>query len=381
VRIVFFVQNFAVGGVVRQIATQAEHFERRGHTVALVGLFELDEEWKVIWQDRAAPVEALLGPPRRNVFHAVVTLIGATRRLRRMLEDEQVEVLYAYHGNVGRFVAWLATRRLGTTPVWGLRGAGRTYSLRRGWRHALAFHLCKQVSGSIPLLISNSDAARERRAASGFRCRTQLTIPNGFDTDSFRPNPGARARVRSDWGIAEYPLVGLVARLDVPHKGHRDFLEAAALVARRSEAHFVIVGDVPGQQRAELQSLADELGVSPRVHWAGFRGDMPAVYNALDILCSASRWEGFSNVIGEAMASGVPCVVTDAGDSAKLVGDSGIVVPWGNPKSLADAIRSMVERLPELDPLEIRGLITSRFTVDRCVDATIAALAEARASA
>jgi glycosyltransferase involved in cell wall biosynthesis len=380
VNIVFFVQNFAVGGVIRQIATQAEHFEGRGHNVALVGLFELDAEWKLIWKDRPTPVHALLGPPPRHVLPAAVRLTGATRRLRRMLEEEQVDVLYAYHGHVARFVAWLATRGSKTAPIWGLRGAGRSYSLRRGWKHALSFYLCKRVSRSIPLLISNSDAARVRRAAS-FRCRTQLTIPNGFDTESFRPNPEARARVRSEWGVREEPLVGLVGRLDVPLKGHQDFLEAAALVARRTDAHFVIVGDVAGRQRADLQSLVDKLGLASRLHWGGFRDDMPAVYNALDILCSASRWEGFSNVIGEAMASGLPCVVTDAGDSAKLVGSGGIVVPWGSPESLADALEATVKRLPEVDPLEIRRLITTRFTVERCVDATVAALEEARASA
>jgi hypothetical protein len=183
VRILFFVQHLASGGVMRQMATQAEHLNRRGHSVSLLGLYEVDEDWRFLWTPSSGDVCALLGRP------ALVPLLGATCRLRRTLRKERVDVLYAYQGNLARFIAWVATRRSRTTLVWGLRGAGRSYSLREGLKLALPFYLCRAVSASVPLLIANSDAARARRSASGFRCRRELTIPNGFDTDAFRPDP------------------------------------------------------------------------------------------------------------------------------------------------------------------------------------------------
>jgi glycosyltransferase involved in cell wall biosynthesis len=367
VRIVFFVQHLGAGGVVRQAATQAEQLERRGHSVSLVALFELDEAWKSIWQ---RPARVLLPRP------AATLLPGAVRRLR----GESPDVLYAYQGNLARFIAWIATRRSATTLVWGVQGTGGGHSLRTSWKLAVPFHLCKLVSSSVPLMIANSEAAAARRKTEGFRCRRQLAIPIGIDTDAFRPDPAQRARVRAEWDISEEPLIGAVGRID-RFKGGRTFLEAAAALARRrSDVRFVLVGGGPSKHMSELKRLSRELGLAERLHWTGFREDMPAVYNALDVLCSASEREGFPNVIGEAMACGVPCVVTDVGDSAAVVADSGIIVPPREPGQLADALETMLRKRADLQAAEIRRLITTRFSIDRWIDATEAELAAASAS-
>ncbi len=92
----------------------------------------------------------------------------------------------------------------------------------------------------------------------------------------------------------------------------------------------------------ELKALAERLGIARAVIWAGARDDMPAVYSALDVATSSSYGEGFPNVIGEAMACGVPCVVPDVGDSAFFVHGTGFVVPPRDPRALADAWRRML---------------------------------------
>ncbi len=113
-------------------------------------------------------------------------------------------------------------------------------------------------------------------------------------------------------------------------KDHVTFLRAAAQIAKGSNAlRFVCVGDGPSGYRRELQGRARGLGLTDRFVWAGKRTDMPAVYNALDILCQSSASEGFPNVIAETMACGVPCVATDVGDSARIVGGMGVIVPVG----------------------------------------------------
>ncbi|MHC5827541.1 MAG: glycosyltransferase, partial [Nostoc sp.] len=163
-------------------------------------------------------------------------------------------------------------------------------------------------------------------------------------TERFQPNPEAGLQVRTEWRISKDTiLIGLVGRLD-PMKDHPTFLKAVALLCKeREDIRFVCVGMGSHEYAQELYQLAEELEVAEKVIWAGGRADMPDIYNALDINCSSSSYgEGFSNVIGEAMACGVPCVVTDVGDSAWIIGDTGIVVPPNNPEALKAGITSLI---------------------------------------
>jgi glycosyltransferase involved in cell wall biosynthesis len=355
VKILFFAQNLAVGGATRQIALQGEALQSRGHSISVVGLHELETEWRAWWPEALAPAHGLLQRPNRSRARELVALLGAARRLRKRVRREQVDVLYAFHGSLARFVGWLATYGTPTALVWGVRGAGRRHSLRRG-AIALPLYACRAVSGFVPLLIANSEAGRESRIAGGFRCRRSVVVPNGFDTETFRPDAGGRARVRGEWGVAREPVVGLVGRVQPEHKRQNVFLAAAAIVARAfPDARWAIVGDAAPRDRAQMERAAERAGLAGRIIWTGFRADMPAVYNALDILCSASWHEGFPNVVGEAMACGVPCVVTDVGASAEIVGESGIVVPVDDADRLATGIVAMLRRLPDVRPSDVRA--------------------------
>lgn len=148
------------------------------------------------------------------------------------------------------------------------------------------------------------------------------------------------------------------------------------LSKERRDVRFVIVGDGSDNYRKELHLLSRDLGLTERLIWAGLREDIPAVYNALDIVCSSSDSEGLGLTVAEAMACGVPCVVTDVGDSAKIEADTGIVVPPGDPQMLADGLKTMVLRLHGIRPLELRERIVSRFSIESMVEATEKALVE-----
>ena len=170
-------------------------------------------------------------------------------------------------------------------------------------------------------------------------------IPNGFDTQRFRPDDASRQQQRRRWDIGDDDiLIGIVGRLD-PIKNHPAFLQAAALLAReRQRLRFVCVGQGDAAYTHSLQALAHVFGIEARVSWINACTDMPAAYNALDMLVSASHDEAFSGVIGEAMACGVPCVVTDVGDSALLVGATGAVVPRDDPSAIAQACNRILAK-------------------------------------
>lgn len=173
-------------------------------------------------------------------------------------------------------------------------------------------------------------------------------------------------------------LIGLVGRLD-PMKGHPQFLRAAALLRRRHPAlRFVCVGDGADDYRCALHQLAGELGLNDCLIWAGTRTDMPAVYNALDLAVSSSVWgEGLANMVGEAMACGVPCVVTEVGDAAWVVGDAGRVVPPGDPAALAEGLEEMLGRLERDGPAlsqAARRRVEEQLGVEALVRGTLAAI-------
>jgi len=105
---------------------------------------------------------------------------------------------------------------------------------------------------------------------------------------------------------------------------------------------------------------------------------MPAVYNALDLLCLSSAYgEGFPNVLGEAMACGVPCCATDVGDAALVLGDLGVAVPRREPETLAAGLAALLERLErEGEALRraCRARIVAHFSLERMVADTEALL-------
>ena len=199
-----------------------------------------------------------------------------------------------------------------------------------------------------------------------------LFIPNGIDTEWFRSDPEARQRIRTEWGLTESEkLIGLVGRLD-PMKDHPTFLRAAAMLSQeRGDVRFVCVGDGPTDYRRELSALGKELGLTQRLIWAGVREDIPAVYNALDIVTSSSSYgEGFPNVVGEAMACEVPCVATDVGDSAWIVGETGVVVSPKDPEALAAGWKTSLARHGSEMALEARLRVEENFSVERLIEQT-----------
>ncbi|NEP28701.1 glycosyltransferase, partial [Moorena sp. SIO3I6] len=178
----------------------------------------------------------------------------------------------------------------------------------------------------------------------GYSSQNSCVIPNGFDTSLFKPSLEARAAFRSELGLSEQSiLIGLIGRYH-PMKDHPNFIRAASLLVKEfPDVHFIMVGTEVDQDNNFLSSLIQDLGLSNHIHLLGERSDIPRLTAALDINTLASAYgEAFPLVIGEAMSSGVPCVVTDVGDSAWIVGNTGRVVPPRNSEALARAWKELI---------------------------------------
>ncbi len=270
--------------------------------------------------------------------------------LRRIIRRERPDVVksWMYHGD---FAATVATAFLPHVPVvWGVHNANLAPNYVRGTTIRIA-RMCAWLSHRSPArIVCDSHAAVGVHTSLGYDAARFTVIPNGFDTDVFRPIEGARERVRSRLGLsATTPLIGLVARYD-PLKDHANFVAAAALVRRsHPKAHFVLCGGRGiDESNAELASLIDAHALRDSVHLLGRVDDIPELLSALDVGVSSSRSESLPLAVGELMACGIACVVTDVGDSRALVGETGITVRAENAAALAEGIVGTLA-IPEVE--------------------------------
>jgi glycosyltransferase involved in cell wall biosynthesis len=303
-KVLFLVRDLAVGGSQRQLAVLAAGLAHQGHDVAVAVLYT------------GGALEGLLGDSgvrllsisKSSRYHVMAPLV----RLRRLFLSERPDLVYAFLPMQTTLAALLLPTHLKTKLVFGLRAGGmqlRHYDAL----NALTYRSEAWLSRQADLIIANARAVRTDAIARGLPADRIAVVPNGIDTDLMRPDVAAGRALRRTWGLSnEAFVIGCVARLD-PMKDHANLLNAAARLVREDpDVRFVCVGHGPATYRDELKRLANSLGLADRVLWADEVADMKAVYNAFDIATLASAFgEGFPNVVGEAMACGIPVAATD----------------------------------------------------------------------
>ena len=285
-------------------------------------------------------------------------------------------VIYSFLGVPNLATVLLKVLGVRVSIVWSVRASDVDLS-QYGWLSRACCSLEARLSRFADHIVVNSNAGRRHSIGQGFSDKAMSVVFNGIDTDRFRPNRASGSWLREQWCSGQGGvLVGIVARLD-PMKDHQTFLRAAKLALHQNpDLRFVCIGDGPlGDQ---LKELGDQLGLSGNIIWAGAHSDMPAVYNALDILCLSSITEGFPNVLGEAMSCGVPCVTTDVGDAAHEVGDTGLVVPKSDSEAMAKAMLKMAKLVRSGNSSDTRMRIEKHFSLERMVVDTERILREVR---
>lgn len=296
---------------------------------------------------------------------------AALWRLYRLLRVEQPDILqtWLYHSDFfGLFAGWAAR-----VPKisWNIRCSNMGEEYRNGINGAL-LRLLVWLSRYPDTIVANSYAGLEEHIALGYHANNWTVLQNGFDLDVFKPDSTARTFLRQELGLpTDAFLVGLIARYD-PMKDHSNFLTAAAdLHATDPDVHFVLAGAGIDLKNDDLSNLVDQFGIRHRVHLMGRRSDVPRLNAALDVATCCSLGEGFPNIVGEAMACATPCVVTDVGDAAQIVGDTGIIVPPVDSKALATGWRDMISKGPEGRAslgMRARLRIKSEYSLARSVE-------------
>lgn len=294
-------------------------------------------------------------------------------RLSQLLRRQKPDIVHTwmYHADL---LGGLAARLAGVPSViWNIRHSDLSKEKTKITTRLVA-GLCARLSSAIPDCIECcSMVAQDIHIALGYAPGKFVVIPNGFDLESFQPDLKARKSVRQELGIADdKPLVGLIARFN-PQKNHLGFFEAVShLHQKKTDVHFLLAGRDIDNTNNELVESIHQANVNHVTHLLGLRNDIPRLMASLDVLVSASTYgEGFPNVLGEAMACGIPCVTTDVGDSAYIVKHTGKVVAPDDMVGLSMALDNLLSLpLAERSKLgqQARLRIRENFKIEQVVN-------------
>ena len=360
----FLITSLLAGGAERQLTELACALARHGHAV-YVNTFYSGEVFRQKLIEAGVQVHCLHRAGRFDFFRVFL-------RLRRAIRAQSPQVIYSFMHTANIFSAVLKFSLIRACFVWGIRSSTIVRS-RVTWLSCAMQQIAASLSGMADQIIFNSQAGLTFHCEY-FRYPKEKShvVPNGIDTIYFAPTSMKRD--------PNGPMIfGLVSRLH-PLKDIECFLDAVRdvlkdlSVSKRSFS-FKIIGDGPDPYRRTLKKKATQLGLDPYLDWVGHLSNINQTYPQLDCFVSSSLTEGFSNSIAEAMASEVPCIVTAVGDSALIVGQTGWVVPPGDPKALATAMKacinlSQVER--DHRAVQARERIQTAFNLEQIFHKSLA---------
>jgi len=339
-KIIHVITDLSVGGAEMMLYKLLSRMKHSAVKNEVISLTDIGVVGKKI-QELGVPVRSL--GMRKRVPNPVA-LLKLTYWF--MQDPPRYVQTWMYHAD---FLGGLAAKMAGNIPViWGIRQSYFDPSSSKKTTILIA-KICAWLSRIIPVrIICCSESSHQVHKQMGYSSKKMIVISNGFDLSAFKPDPSARLAVRKELGLSEETLIiGLIGRYD-PVKDHSNFIHAAEHLSNIvPEVHFLLCGDGINWSNQDLVKCIKSTNIVDQFHLLGRRDDISKITAALDIACNTSYSEGFPNVIGEAMACGVPCVVTDVGDSAFIVGNTGKVVPPRNPEALVDAWLELINMGPE----------------------------------
>lgn len=358
-KLCLIITDLTTGGAEAMLLKLMQRIDRERFTPTVISLMGLGEIGPRI-QALGIPVHAL--GMRRGGLPSPILLW----RLWCLLRQTQPHIVQTWmtHSDL---LGGLAAKLAGVPRViWGIRTTD--YSVESRSTRAVRW-LCARLSYFVPdKIVCAAQASLASSAKAGYDTDKLMVIPNGFDVAALQAQLGTGAEVRKHCGFgASDVVVGCLGRYN-PAKDHANFVRAAGLIAARHPVYrFLMVGRDLQKDNAELTALIEATGFADRFVLLGERADPAACLDAMDVFVLSSCTEGFPNVLGEAMAMAVPCVTTDVGDAAVLLGDAGEVVPARNAKALAEA----VVRFLELPTIERKAMghkgqerVQSQFSMD-----------------
>lgn len=332
-RVAVLIRSLEAGGAQAQLAALAKVAKANGMELVILQLYEGGAFADYI-RSMGTPLISLRKSGRWD-FLFVFRLIKAVRCVKP-------HVIYGVM-SVSNELALIVGRICGAKVVWGIRSSFVDLEAY-DWAARLIHKVGALLSVAADAIVFNSVAGKKYYGGQGYRNRRMRVVHNGIDIARFVSDRRRRNEFRRELGVDnDECLIGLVGRLD-PMKDHQTFLQAAAAFCQQGyRGRFICIGQGEPEFGDRLRAAAAKYGLAQRVIWLSGVGDMVAAYNGIDVLTLTSRGEGFPNVVAEAMACGLPCVVTDVGDCRDIVGGIWPVVAVGDHERVVNGWRQVLE--------------------------------------
>lgn len=329
-KIVHIITGLGIGGAERALHTLLSNGlqgEFSNHVISLVD----EGHYGPLLRRAGIPITVV---KMRRSFPDPVAIFRLSRLVRSLKPD--IIQGWMHHGNLAAYLVKLSVPQ-STSMVWNIRSGLDAIELLSKLTRIL-IHLEGNLSSSAHRIIYNSQRSRTQHEASGFFSKNGIVIPNGFDTEYWGPIIPPIFPMRNSFNLPPDAIVlGFVGR-NHPQKDVANFLRSLTKVfAVEQNLYVFIIGRGIDRRDVLLRPLLESLP-GERVLLLGERSDIPELMPEFDLFCLSSRTEGFPNVIGEAMSCGVPCISTDVGDAAMIIGDTGWVVPPSDSVAFAEAI-------------------------------------------
>lgn len=283
----------------------------------------------------------------------------AAKKIRKILLDQKPDIIqgWMYHGNLAALLGYIMIGRK-VKLSWTIRLSLEIYK-RMKLTTRLAIKLGCYLSKIPDLIIYNSYRSLEQHRAIGYNKENDFSIPNGFDIKVWKPNKKVGFNLRNKLGISNTTkVIGYVGRGD----DQKDIPTLFKAFNKVSKKHSNVILLMVGRNLKQYKTN------NKNIIFLGQRSNIHDLMKMFDLLCLSSKAEGFPNVIGEAMSTGIPCITTDVGDAKDIVGNTGWVSPPNDPTSLAKCLDSALKKskrqLNKHGKIS-REKIVNNFSIDR----------------
>jgi len=357
-KLVLSIRSLDIGGAERQFIELVKHIDKEKFDIIVVTMYAGKQEDIVKNIERIKYIN--LEKKGRYDFNFYF-------KYKKLLNEINPDVIYSFLGEMNLFSLWCKPKH--TKIIWGFRASNMDFS-KYGKVSEFLFYLQKKLSKKVDKIIANSYASIEFHKKEGFFMDKAVVIPNGIDTDRFKRDENKRNNFRKKYNLDENDIViGIVARIDYM-KGYIILSQVAKKILQNyKNIYFFSIGDGDKNIKKECENILEEFN-NKKFIWLGAQKNVEDFYSGFDIYISSSFGEGFSNSIAEAMSCECACVVTDVGDSAKIVGKYGIVVRSNDNDSLYKGIEIMLNSDYKNIGKKSRKRIIENFSIEKMVKNT-----------